>query len=361
MAPSNINSAAERQPEIRSADGLDEEPVTIAMIADQCGLSKAAVSYALRGKRGVSEKTRFEVERVARRLGWEPHPPRRRRPTAGLQSLGLLVPQPIEVLTEESFTAQFISGLKAKLSERGASLVLDFEVDQRVQMDIYRAWMDMDVTSVVLMEVVPDDFRLTYLFRLGLSAVSTCPPVSPDVVQCIYTDDAADMTSLLARLFADGHRRMLHVSGPSAHPQVVRRQLAWRSFFEDHAELQQDTITTDWVARSSYATIEASLASQHPDAIIFDSDRLALLGLRATQRLGVDLRRSLSLISFDDSLLCKAVGLASLDRDARELGRRTAHVALDESVQTAEPSKFVLPVASLKRRGTYRPTHRHHG
>lgn len=358
MTPSTIDSSVNRHHGAVSTTGRDRDPITIAMIAEQCGLSKAAVSYALRGKPGVSKQTRLQVERVARRLGWAPHPPKRIRPKAGLHSLGLLVPQSIEVLTEESFTAQFISGLKGKLSERGASLVLDFEVDQRVQMDIYRAWIDMDVSSVVLMDVIPDDFRLTYLPRLGLSAVSTCPPVSPDVAQCIYTDDAADMTSLLARLFADGHRRMLHVSGPSTHPQVVCRQLAWRAFFKDHAELQHETITTDWVTRSSYATIETSLAAQPPDAVIFDSDRLALLGLRATQRLGVGLRRSLSLISFDDSLLCKAVGLASLDRDASELGRRTAHVVLDECAQAAGQSKFVLPIASLKRRGTYLPTDR---
>jgi transcriptional regulator with XRE-family HTH domain len=44
--------------------------VTREMVADRAGVSVAAVSLALRGRKGVSEATRARVEAVARELGY---------------------------------------------------------------------------------------------------------------------------------------------------------------------------------------------------------------------------------------------------------------------------------------------------
>lgn len=333
-----------------SSNGVGK--VTVASIAEECGLSKAAVSYALRGKRGVGEDTRRRVEEAARRLGWQAPTPRRLASPDGVNTVGLLVPQPIEVLTEESFTGQFISGLKSALGERGVSLLIDFEVDKRTQMEIYRSWVDMKVTRVVLMDVEPDDFRLTHLPRLGISSVSTCPPVAPDVYPCVYTDDGADMRGLLSRLHADGHRRIVHVSGPSDHPQVARRVAAWNAFCREHPEIETTTHPTDWVVRSSYSVIEECLLTGRPDCVVFDSDRLALLGLRASQRLGLRMgHHPVSLVSFDDSLLCNALDMAAVGRDPRELGRLAANTVLAGKAQKST----VLPRAGLVPRATYRP------
>lgn len=49
-------------------------PATLRQIAELTGLSRMAVSIALRGKPGVSESTRQKVERVAAELGFVPDP-----------------------------------------------------------------------------------------------------------------------------------------------------------------------------------------------------------------------------------------------------------------------------------------------
>ena len=48
--------------------------VVLREIADKTGISRMAVSLALRGKAGVSESTRKKVLRVAHDLGYEPDP-----------------------------------------------------------------------------------------------------------------------------------------------------------------------------------------------------------------------------------------------------------------------------------------------
>src|SRR5512139_584892 len=44
---------------------------TIADIALRAGVTKAAVSYALNGRRGVSEATRRRIVGIATELGWQ--------------------------------------------------------------------------------------------------------------------------------------------------------------------------------------------------------------------------------------------------------------------------------------------------
>lgn len=48
--------------------------VTLEQIATQCGVSRAAVSFALRGKAGVSEKLRSRILAEAKKMGYRPNP-----------------------------------------------------------------------------------------------------------------------------------------------------------------------------------------------------------------------------------------------------------------------------------------------
>lgn len=333
------------------SDPLPTRKASLTDVAKAAGVSKAAASYALRGKRGVSEETRLRIESIAAEMGWEPPPARLTRARGRVGAVGLLVPQPVEVLAEESFTAHFISGLQAALIENSVSLVLDFEPDARAAIDIYRTWAELRVTRVILLDVARGDLRLTHLPRMGFDAVSTCPPEAPDPYPCVYTDDAADMGTLLRELHADGFRRFVHVSGPLDHPQVARRVATWQETLADLPHVSvAETVATDWVADRSFTRIQAALAAWTPQVMVFDSDRLAMLGLRATERLGLRVPRDLSLVSFDDSLLCRAVGMAALRRDPRELGRTAA----TELLRASGRQRIVLEPGSLATRRTYR-------
>jgi len=48
--------------------------VTLREIAEEAGVSRMAVSLSLRGKSGVSEKTRAKVRKAAEKLGYQPDP-----------------------------------------------------------------------------------------------------------------------------------------------------------------------------------------------------------------------------------------------------------------------------------------------
>ena len=94
--------------------------ITLNDIADKVGLTRMAVSLALRNKPGVSEETRSKVMAVAAKLGYEPDPEvsnlmariRASRPVETKACIGLLTAGPVLSGSGLSITEQkYVSGV----------------------------------------------------------------------------------------------------------------------------------------------------------------------------------------------------------------------------------------------------------
>src|SRR5690606_27994426 len=80
--------------------------VTISDIAAKAGVSIGAVSFALNARKGVSEKTRARVLKVADELGWAPTSAARTLAGGGTETVGLVLARDPHNLGVESFYMQ---------------------------------------------------------------------------------------------------------------------------------------------------------------------------------------------------------------------------------------------------------------
>ena len=113
-----MSSSTSRRP---SGTGRGKR-VTIADIARRAGVTSAAVSLAVNGRPGVSDATRERVMAIARDLQWEPSPAARALAGAPVQTIGMVLARPAEVLGTEAFFGAFVAGLQEVLSRRDYSL-----------------------------------------------------------------------------------------------------------------------------------------------------------------------------------------------------------------------------------------------
>jgi DNA-binding LacI/PurR family transcriptional regulator len=113
---------------------------TIADIAEAAGVSKGAVSYALNGKPGVSDRTRARILEIAGRMGWHPSSAARALSEGRTGAVGLVVGRPAWVLGVEPFFMQLISGVEAGLAASGTALLLQVTQDARAEEAAYRRW-----------------------------------------------------------------------------------------------------------------------------------------------------------------------------------------------------------------------------
>jgi DNA-binding LacI/PurR family transcriptional regulator len=306
---------------------------TIADIAKRAGVSKVAVSYALRGQPGVSETTRRRVLELATEMGWHPNSAARALSAARAGALGLVLARPASLLGVEPFTMKLISGIETTLATRSVALLLQVVPDHDAEVAAYRRWWaERRVDGIFLVNLLVDDKRVPVLEELGLPAVVIGGPGHHGSLPGVWSDDASAMAMVVEYLAALGHRRMARVAGP---PDMLHTELRGRAFDEVAARLALEsavTLTTDYTAeQGAQVTRRLLSAASRPTAILYDNDIMAVAGTSVAREMAVDVPQDLSIVAWDDSVLCEIVHppLTALSRDIVAYGAHAAERLLE--------------------------------
>ncbi|HYI54531.1 MAG TPA: LacI family DNA-binding transcriptional regulator [Microlunatus sp.] len=334
--------------------------VTINDIARRAGVSKGAVSYALNGRPGVSEKTRTKILDVAHELGWAPNRTARMLSGSRTETFGLVLARDPRTLGSEPFYMEFVAGLQSELSQRGYALLLQLTSTSADELELYpRWWSEQRVDAVVVVDIHVCDPRVRALSDLGVPAVFVGDPAVTGGFTTVWTDDATAMRTALHRLVELGHRRFGRVAGTPGLSHTQVRDLAFRDALA--AEGLTGTIMhadfTD--AAGGHATRSLWSQPQPPTAIVFDNDLMAIAGLSALSELGVSVPHDVSLLAWDDSALCTITHpkLSALSHDVMAFGAHVGRRVFD-LLEGAEPAAHLDSTPVLVERESTAPAPR---
>ncbi|MCZ4124590.1 LacI family DNA-binding transcriptional regulator [Streptomyces sp. H39-S7] len=323
-------------------------------IARRAGVTKGAVSFALNGKRGVSEHTRKRVLAIAEELGWQPNSAARALSDGRAGSYGLVVDRPARILGIEPFFMSLISGMQTELSGKGVALLFTVAEDAAAQIATHREWWARRrVDGVFLVDVRFDDPRIADLEELGLPAVVIGPPAGSGGLPAVWSDEGSAVRLALSHFAELGHRNVARVAGPAG---FVHTQLRGDAFRTVAAELglRTTTIEADYTGeQGAAATRELLERPDRPTAVLYDNDVMAVSGLSAAHHLGVRVPEEISMVAWDDSALCELIrpGLTALRRDIADYGARAARL-LGEVVAGNEVEDLQVAEMSLVERGS---------
>ena len=328
--------------------------MTISDIAERAGVSIGAVSFALNGRKGVSDATRARILRVADELGWAPSTAARSLAEAKNETFGLVLARDPHNLGVESFYMEFFAGLEVELSKRGYSLLLQVVGGADEALETLRKWhRTRRVDGVVLTDLTADDARASFVRDVGLPAVVVGDPSIAQGLTSVWTDDATSMREAVRHLAALGHRRIARVSGLDALAHTGIRDIA---FAEETAALgvEGTLLSTDYTPElGERVTREALTGERPPTALIYDNDVMAVAGLTVAMELGLGVPADVSIIAWDDSVLCEHTlpKLTALSHDVVAFG---AHVArrLFDVVEGSAPEAFLDSTPQLVVRGS---------
>ncbi|AXI76894.1 LacI family DNA-binding transcriptional regulator [Peterkaempfera bronchialis] len=302
---------------------------TMADIARRAGVTKAAVSFALNGRPGVSEPTRRRILAIADELGWQPNSAARALSDGRAGAFGLVVDRPARMLGLEPFFMQLISGIQAELSIDGTPLLFTVAEDQQAEIETYRSWWaQRRVDGVFLVDMQVADARVPVLEELGMPTVVIGAPIGNGRLPAVWSDDAAAAHTALQHLAALGHRRVARVCGP-AHLRHTEIRSAAIERLAPTLGMECTTVATDYSADEGAAAARSLLTGQDPPtAILFDSDLTAVSGLTAAQALGLRVPGDVSIVGWGDSALCELVHppLTALSRDVAAHGGHAARL-----------------------------------
>ena len=297
--------------------------VTIKDIAREAGVSKGAVSYALNDRPGLADTTRERILKIADELGWRPNSAARSLSASRANACGLVLARPARTLAVEGFFPEFLAGVESELSARSIALTLQLATDLAGEIEVYRRWWaEHRVDGVLLLDLREDDPRTDALAELGLPAVVVGGPLVDPRFGSVWHDERAAVVELVRYLAALGHERIARVAGVVGFVHSATRSDAFEEAARDLG-LSARVLPTDYSPESgARATRELLSDPEPPTAIAFDSDVLAVAGAGTAQQMGVAVPDALSIVAWDDSLLCQVVHppITTLTRDIAEFG-----------------------------------------
>ncbi len=238
--------------------------VTIGDVARHLGVSRSTVSYALTGKRPVSELTKHRVADAIAELDFVPST--RARALAGARSRTLAALAPMGPDAAPPIALQFINGTAQASRRRDHDLLL--VVGDEAVHGIDRLLRSDRADGLILFDVTEDDPRLAKAARSQKPTVMIGCPTDEAPIDSVDLDWQAAGTLMVEHLTRHGHRS---IGLLGAQPAAYARHLAYAERFRAGARGAAERAGAhlhEWPATPHLAATAASLRAlfeAHPD------------------------------------------------------------------------------------------------
>jgi len=337
--------------------------VTMQDVADRANVSKSTVSLVFNGSTQISQATLESVYQAANELGYSRDPLARMLRTRRTHSLGLLLPQSLDVILENPYYTQFLQGVGQTCQQEGYTLLLAPPLRGSVLKTIPYSVVD----GFIVTGLEEDRGEVEALRQRGIPFVLVDSEVY-DGVPAVDVDEAAGMRELVGHLTAQGHRRIaiaaIETDTPGGYENWrgpvrrrldgVREGLAGAGLGLDSAGISVLEVPCTR-AGGAQAFDAVWREPPYPTAIVAFSDIIALGILDRARQAGVDVPRELSVTGFDD--LAEAAwthpSLTTIRQPIATKGRLAAEYLVETIVgTTTRPHVQRLATALLVREST---------
>lgn len=324
---------------------LEASSVNIGEVARRAKVSRSTVSYALSGKRPVSEVTRQRIQQVIDEMGYRPNASARALARGETRTLGLVYPPAGSHYTDMQL--DFIGGVMEAAVARDYDVLMSM-ADAREQA-FQRLIGERRVDGVILMEIRLSDLRVERMRDTGFPFVTIGRTGSPEGTAWVDLDHLTLVRRCVQHLSDLGHRHLafinrsemlLRTGYESAHRGQRGFELAVGELGLSGAVYPCDD---DAMAGERCA---ARILADHPGTTgIVTVNEAALGGLyRGLANAGRKIPRDMSVTGIAGDRWAEAVtpALTAADVPAHEMGRIAIDLLLERIADAGAPPRHRL-------------------
>lgn len=329
--------------------------VTIADVARAAGVSVSTASYALSGKRRISEPTRLRVAAAVDELGYRPHAGARALASASPRTRTIALMAPLRTGTDTAVVMQFVAAIVLRARHHGLDVLLLTQDDVD---GVERVASGSVVDGVVVLDVQADDPRVAALDRLGRPAVLVGLPAAPGRLSCIDLDFEGAGRLTVEHLADLGHTSV----GVVAHADEFRERGASfavrlaRGVTDAGATRGVDVrlVGSDGSAAGTASAVDTLLAgSPAPTALIVHNEPALPHVLARLAALGHDVPARMSVLAIcpADVAERQTVPVTAVEIPAADIGSVAVDMLVDR-VEEDRPTEIRLVAPTLVDRGS---------
>lgn len=271
-------------------------------IANRAGVSTATVSRALNDRAGVHPKTREQILRIAREMGYTPSMAARGLATSRTHNLGMITykhhPQPIS-----SYHVEIAQGIDDEARQRGYHVFTHF-VDDAMMLDGQRLGLitEQRVDGLILVGPALSPAFIIELYNSGIPLVLVDNMLQETKIDAVVCDNA-DGTYQITQHLIERHnlRRLAFFSGPAHWFSSRERRSGYERALDEIAEPLRLVFMNETTVNTGYRAMHEAL-DQYPDlqGVVAVNDATALGAIRACKELERRVPDDLAVVGFDN-------------------------------------------------------------
>lgn len=297
-------------------------------VARRAGVSHQTVSRVLNGLPNVREETRERVTAAIAELGYRRNNAARALVTRRSSMIGVITsgstlwgPSSTLIAVESAARA---AGYYVSLAGLGS-------VKNALVASAFEYFTDQAVEGIV---VIAPEAALAHaadplVAKVPVVMVAADTQPSPGL-HITSVDQEGGARLAVRHLLDQGHRSIVHVSGPMEWFDAAARQRGWLREMEAAGLDPIPPIPGDWTAASGYAAGQLLASTTLPTAIFAANDLMALGVIRAFHDKAVSVPQQVSVVGFDDipGSAHFIPGLTTVKQDFDALGRQCIDILL---------------------------------
>lgn len=280
---------------------MKRKRATIEDVAALAGVSRQTVSRVLNDKDLVAEETRARVLVAIDELDYRPSATAR-----GLVSQRTYVLGIVAADLSDYTHARIIEGAEAEAREHGYTIFVSGAdhspvgeplhspmLAQHRAEGLFVVYHGADCDSYAIFEHIPRD--------LPIVTIGYAP--SRDNVVTVRIANYEGARRAVEHLVGLGHRRIAHITGPTALYESQERRLGYAEALQEADITPQDSWVTngDWSSASGYrATLELLGREVGFTALFVQNDRMAMGALQALREHGLQVPQDVAVVGFDN-------------------------------------------------------------
>lgn len=279
----------------------------ISDIAEKAGVSKAAVSFALNGKAGVSEKTRKHIFKVIEEMGYEPLRKHKKGGVRKLTSISLVIIKTTTGLMNRSYASlPFFDSLVSNLSQNvggsgGQVQIVTLNI-RNLKQDIENSTALKKSKAAIVLATDLNKKQILFLDSKIKNAI---------FIDNYFEDVDADFVSI--DNFQGGYNAGKFIIekgytqiGYVASNRIITNFLKRREGFRTALKEKNLEIPPDFVFSLNPVELRGTLPKffysnkKYPHAIFCEDDYMALRLVKELTKIGIKIPDQLAIIGFDD-------------------------------------------------------------
>ncbi|MHC5906105.1 LacI family DNA-binding transcriptional regulator [Streptomyces sp. S6] len=331
--------------------------VKITDVARLAGVSPSTVSYALSGKRPISEETRRRVQDAIRDLGYRPHAGARALASSRSRVLALVVP--LRAGVHLPVVMQFVVSVVTAARRHDHDVLL--LTQEEGEAGLRRAAEAALVDAVILMDVQLHDPRPSLLRSPDRPTVAIGFPAGPQGLTCIDLDFRTAGEVCVEHLAELGHRAVALVGSP---PEVYVRQTAFAQRVMQgfttaaaRAGLQSAVHPCEPTPVAARRVAEQLLREQPAlTGVVVHNEAVLEPLIEAFEQLGLSVPGDLSVAAICPADLAEHLQVTAVALPSGQVGTQAVELLMGKLAGEPVPETTLLP-PTLTRRASTGPRH----